>query len=127
VSSPAEAVAVAAPVGEPIPEGSQVKLIVVRGVKLNIEYPVYEGTNFIGRSDEKPVDIDLDDQERADNIWSSRQHAVVYLENNTLGVEDLNSANGTYVNRERVLPGQRTMLKKDDCIQIGGIHLKVTY
>src|SRR5262249_20574534 len=35
------------------------RLIVVRGVRTNVEYPIYEGENFIGRSDESPTDIDL--------------------------------------------------------------------
>jgi len=29
--------------------------------------------NFIGRADEKPVDIDLEDQEPPDRVWCSRQ------------------------------------------------------
>ena len=52
------------------------------------------------------MDIDLDDQEAADRIWSSRQHAVITFENGTLTIEDLNSLNGTFVNRTRVHPGQ---------------------
>src|SRR5262245_7795486 len=49
------------------------RLVVLRGMKINSEYPLYEGLNFIGRADEKPVDIDLEDQESPDRIWSSRQ------------------------------------------------------
>src|SRR5204863_6500968 len=41
-----------------LPAGAQPKLVVQRGLKLNVEYPIYEGHNFIGRADEKPVDID---------------------------------------------------------------------
>jgi pSer/pThr/pTyr-binding forkhead associated (FHA) protein len=111
--------------GEPLPAGATPKLVCIRGVRLGVEYPVYEGDNFIGRSDEQPVDIDLDDQERTDNIWSSRQHAVVHLENGLLTVEDLKSANHTYVNRTRAEPGTKLPLKVGDVIQIGGIHLKV--
>src|SRR5215510_971070 len=84
-----------------LPPGSQPKLIVTRGLKPNVEYPVYEGQNFIGRSDENPVDIDLDDQEPQERSWISRQHAVVTFSNDEVVIEDLNSANGTYVNRAR--------------------------
>jgi pSer/pThr/pTyr-binding forkhead associated (FHA) protein len=123
-ATPAEAKP-AAPAAEPLPAGATPKLVCIRGVRIGLEYPIYEGPNYLGRSDEQPVDIDLDDQERADNIWSSRQHALVTFENNCLFVEDLTSANGTYLNRDRLLPGQKQPVKVGDVIQIGGIHLKV--
>ena len=108
-----------------LPEGAQPKLVVQRGLKLNVEYPIYEGHNFIGRADEKPVDIDLDDQEPPDRVWSSRQHALITFENNELVLEDLNSANGTFVNRTRVYPGQKRGLAVGDVIQVGTVQLKV--
>jgi hypothetical protein len=102
------------------------KLVVIRGLKLNVIYPIYEGRNFIGRPDERPVDIDLVDQESPDRVWASRQHAVVTYENGVLTIEDLNSLNGTFVNRARITPGQQRVLQVNDVIQIGTVHLKVT-
>jgi hypothetical protein len=122
VSTPAAPAAAGA---TPLPAGSQPKLVVLRGQRPNVEYPVYEGHNFIGRSDEKPVDIDLEDQEPPDRIWSSRQHALITFEENNLVVEDLNSSNGTFVNRNRIYPGQKTPLKVNDVIQIGTVQMKV--
>ena len=104
----------------------QPRLVVLRGQKRNVEYPIYEGLNFIGRADEKPVDIDLDDQEPPDRVWASRQHALVTFEEGKLVVEDLNSANGTFVNRARVYPGQKQGLKPNDVIQIGTVQMNVT-
>ena len=101
------------------------RLLVVRGLKRNVEYPIYEGMNFIGRADEKPVDIDLEDQEPPDRIWCSRQHCLVSLEDGKVSLEDLNSANGTYLNRARVYPGQKQPLKVSDVIQIGNVQLKL--
>jgi hypothetical protein len=115
----------APPVGAVLPAGSQPRLLVLRGQKRNAEYPVYEGLNFIGRADEKPVDIDLEDQEPPDRIWCSRQHACLSFENNELFLEDLNSANGTYVNRSRIYPGQKRQLAPNDIIQIGNVQLKL--
>jgi pSer/pThr/pTyr-binding forkhead associated (FHA) protein len=131
VSSPSSAaadpfLAVAPPAGEAIPAGANIKLVCVRGQKPGLEYPVYEGSNFIGRSDEQPVDIDLDDQEPQDRIWSSRQHAQICYENGQLTVEDLKSANHTYVNRIKCEPGNKVSLKVGDIVQIGAVHLKVT-
>ena len=59
-------------------------------------------------------------------MWASRNHAVVTLADGVLTVEDLNSTNGTYVNRHRVGPGAKRPLKVDDVLQIGTIQLKVT-
>jgi pSer/pThr/pTyr-binding forkhead associated (FHA) protein len=109
-----------------LPPGATVKLVSVRGLKLGVEYPIYEGSNYIGRSDENPVDIDLDDQEPQERSWISRQHCLLTLANDELVIEDLNSANGTYVGRQRVAPGQKRGLAPGDVIQLGTIHLKVT-
>lgn len=106
------------PVGTPV-------LLVQRGQKKGVEYEIYDGLNFIGRADEKPVDIDLEDQEPTDRVWCSRQHCCVSWEGGVLAVEDLNSANGTFVNRSRIYPGQKTNLNANDIIQIGNVQLKV--
>jgi hypothetical protein len=108
-----------------LPDGSQPRLVVLRGQKPNVEFPIYEGLNFIGRADEKPVDIDLEDQEPPDRVWCSRQHALITYEEGGLVVEDLNSANGTYLNRNRIYPGQKQPLKAGDVVQIGNVQLKV--
>jgi hypothetical protein len=104
---------------------SEPRLLVLRGLKRNVEYPIYEGQNFIGRADEKPVDIDLEEQEPPERIWCSRQHACISWENGELFIEDLNSSNGTYVNRTKVYPGQKRRLNLNDVIQIGNVQLKV--
>ena len=120
-SAPAEA----APAGAGIPPGVEPKLVVLRGQKRNAEYPLFEGPNFIGRADEKPVDVDLEDQEPPDRVWSSRQHACIHFENGQLSIEDLNSSNGTFVNRTRIYPGAKKPLNVNDIIQIGNVQLKV--
>ncbi|HEY8506439.1 MAG TPA: FHA domain-containing protein [Gemmataceae bacterium] len=102
------------------------RLQVIRGQRLNVKYPVYEGQNFLGRTDEKPVDIDLEDQEQPDQIWTSRQHAVITCRNGEMTIEDLSSLNGTFVNRTRVHPGQVVPLRPQDVIQIGSVHMRVT-
>ncbi|HKB06186.1 MAG TPA: FHA domain-containing protein [Gemmataceae bacterium] len=109
------------------PSATNPKLIVVRGQRMDVQYPLYPGKNYLGRTDDKPVDIDLDDQEAPDRIWTSRQHAVVTLEDGKLSIEDLNSLNGTFVNRTRVHPGQVRELHENDVIQVGTVHLKVQF
>ena len=117
--------AAGAPVPTPSLAGAQPKLKVIRGLKIGVEFPIYPEYNYIGRADEKPVDVDLEDQEPPDRVWCSRQHALVVFDEDkgTLTLEDLNSSNGTYVNRERVYPGQPRQLFVNDTIQIGTVHL----
>ena len=130
VSAAAGAETVAAPV---VPEvatatsGPMVapKLVVIRGQRMDVAYPLYPGKNYLGRTDDKPVDVDLEDQEAADRIWTSRQHAVITFENGQLSVEDLNSLNGTFVNRARVHPGQTRELREHDVVQVGTVHMKI--
>ncbi len=108
-----------------LPPGTQPKLVVLRGLRANVEYPIYPGPNYLGRAEDKPVDIDLEDQESPDRVYCSRQHAVLCFEDGMLTIEDLNSSNGTFVNRTRVYPGQKRPLHEHDLIQVGTIWLKV--
>ncbi|MFL5242087.1 MAG: FHA domain-containing protein [Gemmataceae bacterium] len=108
-----------------LPAEAQPRLLVLRGQKRNVEYPLYEGQNFIGRADEKPVDIDLEDQEPPDRVWCSRQHCLITFQEGKLAIEDLNSANGTFVNRSRIYPGKSQVLNVNDVIQIGNVQLRV--
>jgi hypothetical protein len=108
-----------------LPAEAQPRLLVLRGQKRNVEYPLYEGLNFIGRADEKPVDIDLEDQEPPDRVWCSRQHCLITFEEGKLTIEDLNSANGTFVNRTRIYPGKSQPLNVNDVVQIGNVQLRV--
>jgi len=108
-----------------LPADAKPKLVVLRGQRVNAEYLLYEGDNYIGRSDDKAVDVDLEDQEPPDRIWSSRQHALITLEDGKLAIEDLNSTNGTFVNRLRLHPGQKRPLLLNDVIQIGTVQMKV--
>lgn len=114
-----------APPLEAMPQESKPRLIVLRGEKVDMQYPIYAGKNYIGRTDEKPVDIDLENQEPVDRIWTSRQHAIITFENGALTIEDLNSLNGTFVNRTRVHPGQLRTLQVNDIIQVGTVQMRV--
>src|SRR5262245_58144271 len=79
-------------------EGPKGRLIVLRAAKaMNVEFPIFEGENIIGRADQKAVDIDIEDLEPVGRVWSSKQHATITATNGALTIEDLNSANGTYV------------------------------
>ena len=108
-----------------VPAGVRPRLRVVRGRKINVEYAIKDGASYIGRRDDAPVEIDLEDQEPAERIWTSRKHAVVHFADGLLEIEDLNSLNGTFVNRIRVAPGERRQLKINDILQVGTIQLRL--
>jgi FHA domain len=116
-SEPVQPVAVA-PIARP-------RLVVLRGQKINVEYPIYEGRNTIGRFADKPVDIDLVSQEAVEQIWCSRQHACITFDRASVVIEDLNSLNGTWVNGSRIHTGHYHALKNGDIIQIGTVQMKV--
>ena len=108
------------------PNGAaQARLVVVRGLQPNWDYRVFPGRNVIGRADQQPVDIDLQPQEPEDRIWSSRQHAAIVCDEGSITIEDLNSSNGTYVNRNIVRPGAKQVLRAGDIVQIGEVQLKI--
>lgn len=108
-----------------VSDSSNPRLYVVRGQKPKVEFPILGGLNFVGRADDKPVDIDLEDQENPERVWASRQHAVIEFEDNKITIEDLNSSNGTFLNRNKIYPGQKMPLKANDMVQIGNIQMKV--
>ena len=54
----------------------------------------------------------------------SRRHAAVKLEPRGLSVEDLGSANGTFVNGQRV---QQAMLRPGDIVMVGGVAIRVDF
>jgi hypothetical protein len=107
------------------PATGQPRLVVLRGERVDMHYPVFDGANYIGRTDDQPVDIDLVCQESPDRVWASRQHAVIHRKRNELTIEDLNSLNGTFVNRKRISPGKPRVLNPGDVIQIGTVQLRV--
>jgi FHA domain len=114
-----------APTPVPAAQSMHPKLVVLRGMRISAEYPIYEGRNTIGRFADKPVDIDLMSQESVEQIWCSRQHAVIVFEQDVVTVEDCNSLNGTWVNGVRLHPGQRRQLKPGDIIQVGTVQMKL--
>lgn len=108
------------------PKGAvQPVLRVVRGEFPNQPFPLLDGRNFIGRaSHDRTVDIDLTPQEAVERVWASRQHALVTLDRGVAVIEDLNSLNGTFINRVRLHPGQRQVLQPGDVVQIGTVQLR---
>ena len=71
-----------------------------------------EGSTLIGRSPECNVFLD--------DVTVSRRHAELLRDGDTFTIRDLESLNGTYVNRRRI---ESTVLEDDDEVQIGKYRL----
>jgi hypothetical protein len=98
---------------------------VLRGQKLKVEYPIVEGPNYIGRADGL-VHIDLTDQEPPDRVRCSSRQVLILFGNGRMSLLPLATAEEpTYLNREKVEPGEPQPLKVNDVIQIGTVQLKL--
>jgi len=101
------------------------KLEVVRGEHCGATFAVLEGKNIVGRMVNLPVDIDLTGQEPIERVWTSRNHACLQFDGRTVLIEDMNSLNGTFVNRARIYPGQQRVLHPNDVVQVGTVQLRL--
>ena len=93
---------------------SEVRLLVVQGTDAGALFEV-SGTVVVGR--DPTADFVLDDSQ------VSRRHLRLQVENGRAVVEDLGSANGTFVNSELV--AERLTLRHGDRIQVGGTLLEL--
>jgi pSer/pThr/pTyr-binding forkhead associated (FHA) protein len=68
-----------------------------------------------------PIDIDLSAFPHSDIV--SRIHADIWREEDVFFVEDMGSANGTYLNHTLLVPGHRYKLNANDKIALGKAEL----
>lgn len=99
--------------------------LVVQATNATLPFPPGRSEIIIGRED--PVnnifpDIDLTDH-GGDEGGVSRRHARVYMRGDQFFIEDLNSTNYTYVNQEKLAPGQPHPLNNGDEIRLGKVRL----
>ena len=85
----------------------------------------------IGRSSTNTAmspDVDLT-EENAEEFGVSRLHiAIQYvIDNSTLNILDLGSANGSYINGQRLHPSENRILRNGDQIRLGRMVLLVRY
>jgi pSer/pThr/pTyr-binding forkhead associated (FHA) protein len=92
-------------------------------VSLGVEIPIPPGKMEIVIGREDPVsgifpDIDLDPHE-GQEAGVGRRHVRLVLQNGQVYVEDLNSVNGTFVNKTRLAPGNLQPLNGGDELRLG--------
>lgn len=84
-------------------------------------------TLLVGRTDQKRgiiPDIDLGIYGGYD-AGVSRRHAMIAVEESTCTVEDLDSANGTFINGQRIHPHQPMPLHNGDELKFGTLPLRI--
>ena len=89
------------------------KLVIISGRNAGKEYQCYSQTTFIGRTRENHVPI----RDKS----TSRRHARIEGRHADFILEDLNSTNGTILNKKAI---SREILRHGDKIQIGETVLK---
>jgi hypothetical protein len=99
--------------------------LVVAGTGASLAIPPGKQSVTIGRED--PVsgifpEIDLDPHGGQD-AGVGRQHARLTLQNGQVFIEDLNSVNGTIVNKQKIVPGQPRALNNGDEVRLGKLVL----
>jgi FHA domain/Double zinc ribbon len=78
----------------------------------------YRNVVYIGKPNERvPPDINVGILPNAEVV--SRVHAAIHLEGDQCFVEDMGSANGTYVNNLPLMPKAKQLLRAGDRISLG--------
>ncbi len=99
--------------------------LMVQGSNASLPIPPGLAVVQIGRED--PVsnifpDINLDPH-GGQEAGVGRRHCRLVLQNGQLLVEDLSSVNGTFLNRQRLSPGQPALLNNGDELRLGRLVL----
>ncbi len=106
--------------------GPAVAQLLIREYGKLISIPVGQTEVVIGRSD--PVkgvypEIDLAGH-GGESSGVSRRHARLILQDGRWCIEDLNSTNFTFLNRQKLIPGQRYPLRSGDELRLGLLMLE---
>ncbi len=107
-----------------LPEGSKVKLSVVKGLRVGKSYALKEGVTYVGRKGPHAVDVDLTEQENPGGATSVNRFALIWMDRNGLGVADT-GRRVTVVNGVLIPSGKRLPLRGDDTLKFGKTVLKV--
>lgn len=108
-------------------EGQTYVLFHVRGYDAPIRAVFSKDEMVLGRSStESPVDVDLSNH-GALEAGVSRRHAMLRRQNDTIVVVDLESANSTYLNGQRIIPNEPRILRDGDEIRLGRLVVRATF
>ena len=104
-----------------LPEGSKVKLSVVKGARVGKTYSLKDGTSYIGRMGPMQVDVDLTEQEMPGVPVAVNRFALIWFDKNGLGIADTGTRIGTTVNGVKIPKGKRFPLKGEDTLVLAWV------
>lgn len=82
------------------------------------EFAVEQATLGIGRAADNEISLD--------EISISRRHARFAFEAGRMSVEDLGSANGTYIGSQRIAPNTPTLVPDHEVVRAGDVEVRFT-
>lgn len=92
-----------------------------------IPVPLYSASIVVGRNtDTATVDVDLT-RFNGLALGVSRRHIRIDRQRDYLQVADLSSANGTFLNRDRLAPGVPHTLRNRAVLQLGSMIFRVQF
>ena len=109
----------------PTPSDNGWSLEIVRGTDAGRLLPVRAGETILGNALKGEPGIDLADQEGTSPRRMAARQAQLECAGGGLAVRDLDSPGGTFVNRQRILPGQARPLREGDLLQLGPVQLRI--
>jgi 3',5'-cyclic-nucleotide phosphodiesterase len=92
------------------------RLIVIEGNAKGQTFDLTDGITFIGRSTRSDI--------RVKDSAVSRKHLKIFHIGKKIFLEDLKSTNGTFINSERIEPGEGFEVSEGDVITIGKTSLQ---
>jgi hypothetical protein len=107
-----------------LPEGSKVKLSVVKGLRVGKTYALKQGVTYVGRKGPHPVDVDLSEQENPGAAVKLNRFALIWFDKNGLGIADT-GRRVTSVNGTLIPSGKRVPLTGEDALRFGKTILQV--
>ncbi len=107
-----------------LPEGSKVKLAVVKGLRAGKTYALKAGVTYVGRKGQHPVDVDLAEQENPGAAVKVNRFALIWFDKNGLGIADT-GRRVTRVNGTLIPSGKRVPVNGDDTLSFGKTVLQV--
>src|SRR5947209_7444521 len=105
--------------------GNGWSLETVRGREAGRVYALGRGETVLGNALNGGPGLDLSAHEGDSPRRMAARQAQLDLSAQGLSIRDLDSPGGTFVNRQRLLPGQARPLQPGDLIQLGGVQLKI--
>ncbi len=99
----------------------------IRGVEQPLQVYLTDEVVTLGRTvGEVVVEVDLSDHDAVEK-GVSRRHAQLALDNDTVTITDLGSANNTYINGQRIIPNEARILRDGDEIRLGRLVMNVRF